>query len=427
MEGFVFDGFFICGWKGIQVFDMVMVLDVNIVWVDFFYRYKILSMICLIQELCIGQFYECCFCVLVQWVLNYLVSIGLVDMVFFGFELEFFFFDDVCYNLVEGGFFYSVDMIEVGWNIGWIEEGGNFVYKIQVKEGYFFVVFNDIVQDICFEMFLLMGQLGIFIEKYYYEVVGVGQYEFGMKFVELIQVVDNVMIYKYVVCNVVKKYGKMVIFMFKLVFNDNGIGMYVYQSFWKGGQFLFFGEGIYVNFLQMVCWYIGGIFKYVFVFLVFINFIINSYKCLVFGFEVLVNFVYFEGNCFVVVWILFIGLSLKVKCFEFCFGDVFVNFYLVFSVMMMVGLDGIKNQIDFGDGEDCDLFEFLVEEFLKIVMVFVFFNGVLEVLNVDCGFFIVGGVFSDDFIDNWIDLKYEEVQQLCQWLYFYEFIMYYDV
>lgn len=157
IEGFVFDGLFICGWKGIQVFDMVMVLDVNIVWVDFFYWYKILSMICLIQELCIGQFYECCFCVLVQWVLNYLFSIGLVDMVFFGFEFEFFFFDDVCYNLVEGGFFYSVDMIEVGWNIGCIEEGGNFVYKIQEKEGYFFVVFNDIVQDICFEMFLLMG------------------------------------------------------------------------------------------------------------------------------------------------------------------------------------------------------------------------------------------------------------------------------
>ena len=53
-------------------------------------------------------------------------------------------------------------------------------------------------------------------------------------------------------------------------------------------------------------------------------------------------------------------------------------------------------------------------------------NGALEALNEDRAFLTAGGVFTDDFIDNWIDLKYEEVQQLRQRPHPHEFTMYYD-
>ena len=94
--------------------------------------------------------------------------------------------------------------------------------------------------------------------------------------------------------------------------------------------------------------------------------------------------------------------------------------------MLMAGLDGIKNQIDPGDGEDRDLFELAAEELSKIATVPASLNGALEALNADRGFLTAGGVFSDDFIDNWIDLKYEEVQQLRQRPHPHEFTMYYD-
>jgi glutamine synthetase len=212
----------------------------------------------------------------------------------------------------------------------------------------------------------------------------------------------------------------------KPVFNDNGTGMHVHQSLWKGGQPLFFGEGSYANLSQTARWYIGGILKHAPAFLAFTNPTTNSYKRLVPGFEAPVNLVYSEGNRSAAVRIPLTGPSPKAKRLEFRSGDALANPYLAFSAMMMAGLDGIKNQIDPGDGEDRDLFELPEEELSKIATVPASLNGALEALNADRGFLTAGGVFSDDFIDNWIDLKYEEVQQLRQRPHPHEFTMYYD-
>ena len=425
-EGLAFDGSSIRGWKGIQASDMAMVPDASTAWVDPFYRHKTLSMICSIQEPRTGLPYERCPRALAQRALDYLSSTGLADMAFFGPEPEFFLFDDVRYNSSAGGSFYSVDTIEAGWNTGRLEEGGNLAYKIQEKEGYFPVAPNDTAQDIRSEMLLLMGQLGIPIEKHHHEVAGAGQHELGMKFAELIQAADNVMTYKYVVRNVAKKYGKTATFMPKPVFNDNGSGMHVHQSLWKGGQPLFYGEGTYANLSQTARWYIGGILKHAPAFLAFTNPTTNSYKRLVPGFEAPVNLVYSEGNRSAAVRIPLTGPSPKAKRLEFRSGDALANPYLAFSAMMMAGLDGIKNQIDPGDGEDRDLFELPAEELSKIATVPASLNGALEALNEDRAFLTAGVVFSDDFIDNWIDLKYEEVQQLRQRPHPHEFTMYYD-
>ena len=425
-EGLAFDGSSIRGWKGIQASDMAMVPDASTAWVDPFYRHKTLSMICSIQEPRTGLPYERCPRALAQRALDYLSSTGLADMAFFGPEPEFFLFDDVRYNSSAGGSFYSVDTIEAGWNTGRLEEGGNLAYKIQEKEGYFPVAPNDTAQDIRSEMLLLMGQLGIPIEKHHHEVAGAGQHELGMKFAELIQAADNVMTYKYVVRNVAKKYGKTATFMPKPVFNDNGSGMHVHQSLWKGGQPLFYGEGTYANLSQTARWYIGGILKHAPAFLAFTNPTTNSYKRLVPGFEAPVNLVYSEGNRSAAVRIPLTGPSPKAKRLEFRSGDALANPYLAFSAMMMAGIDGIKNQIEPGDGFDKDLFELPAEELASIATVPSSLNGALEALDADRGFLTEGGVFSDDFIQNWIDIKYEEVQQLRQRPHPHEFAMYYD-
>ena len=424
-DGLAFDGSSIRGWKAINASDMAMVPDPNTAWVDPFYRHKTLSMICSIQDPRTGEPYERCPRALAQKALNYLTSTGLADTAFFGPEPEFFLFDDVRYESANGSCSYSVDSIEAPWNTNRVEEGGNLANKIQLKEGYFPVSPNDTSQDIRSEMLLTMGALGVPTEKQHHEVA-TAQHELGMKFAELIQAADNVMTYKYVVRNVAKKYGKTATFMPKPIFADNGSGMHVHQSLWKAGAPLFFGEGTYANLSETARWYIGGILKHAPSFLAFTNPTTNSYKRLVPGFEAPVNLVYSEGNRSAAVRIPLTGPSPKAKRLEFRSGDALANPYLAFSAMMMAGIDGIKNQIDPGAGVDDDLFELPADELAKIATVPASLNGALEALRADHHYLLEGGVFTKDFIDNWIDIKYEEVQQLRQRPHPHEFTMYYD-
>ncbi|MEB3166741.1 MAG: type I glutamate--ammonia ligase, partial [Cyanobacteriota bacterium] len=237
---------------------------------------------------------------------------------------------------------------------------------------------------------------------------------------------DNVMIYKYVVRNIARKYGKTATFMPKPIFGDNGSGMHVHQSLWKDGVPLFFGEGTYANLSQTARWYIGGLLKHAPSFLAFTNPTTNSYKRLVPGFEAPVNLVYSQGNRSAAVRIPLTGPSPKAKRLEFRSGDALSNPYLGFAAMLMAGIDGIKNQIDPGDGTDVDLFELSAEELARISTVPASLNGALEALDADKDYLLAGGVFTEDFISNWIAMKYEEVQQLRQRPHPHEFTMYYD-
>ncbi|HGY5535690.1 MAG TPA: type I glutamate--ammonia ligase, partial [Prochlorococcus sp.] len=151
-----------------------------------------------------------------------------------------------------------------------------------------------------------------------------------------------------------------------------------------------------------------------------------SYKRLVPGFEAPVNLVYSKGNRSAAVRIPLTGPNPKAKRLEFRPGDALANPYLAFSAMMMAGLDGIKNQIDPGEGFNEDLFELPADRLASIPTVPASLNGALEALNADKNYLMEGGVFTEDFINNWIEIKYEEVQQLRQRPHPHEFTMYYD-
>ena len=425
-EGFAFDGSSIRGWKSINESDMLMVPDLNTAWIDPFYRHKTLSLICSIREPRSGEPYGRCPRSLAERTIAYLRSTGVGDQAFFGPEPEFFIFDDVRYDSSESGCFYRIDSNEGHWNTGREEEGGNLGYKPRYKEGYFPVAPSDSFQDMRSEMLLEMTRLGLGMEKHHHEVATAGQCEINFQFSDLLTTADNVMIYKYVIRNVAKKYGRTVTFMPKPVFNDNGSGMHVHQSLWKDDQPLFFSENGYANLSQTARWYIGGILKHAPAFLAFTNPTTNSYKRLVPGFEAPVNLVYSQGNRSAAVRIPLTGPSPKAKRIEFRSGDAMANPYLAFSAMVMAGLDGIQKQIDPGDGTEIDLFEASAEELATIPTVPASLNEALEKLQADHGFLTAGGVFSEDFIDNWIACKYEEVQQLRQRPHPYEFSMYYD-
>nr|AEO22995.1 glutamine synthetase [Arthrospira platensis PCC 7345] len=425
-DGVAFDGSSIRGWKAINESDMMMVLDPTTAWFDPFMAEPTLSVICSIKEPRTGEWYSRCPRVIAQKAVNYLKETGIADTAFLGPEAEFFVFDDVRFeqNQHFGNFF--LDSIEGRWNSVREEPGGNLGYKPRYKEGNFPVSPPDTMQNLRTEMLLTMGQCGVPIEKHHHEVATGGQKELGIKFGNLVEAADNLMVYKYVIKNVAKKYGKTVTFMPKPVFNDNGSGMHTHQSLWKDGQPLFAGDG-YAGLSQMALHYIGGILKHAPALLALTNPTTNSYKRLVPGFEAPVNLAYSQGNRSASVRIPLAGDSPKAKRFEFRCPDATANPYLAFAAMLCAGIDGIKNEIDPGEPLDVDIYDLTPEELRKIPSTPGSLELALEALENDHAFLTDCGVFTEDFITNWISYKLDnEVNPMRLRPHPFEFSLYYD-
>lgn len=426
-DGVAFDGSSIRGWKAINESDMAMVPDPNTAWIDPFMEEPTLSMICSIQEPRTKEPYDRCPRSIAQKALDYLASTGIGDTAFFGPEAEFFIFEDVRFDQTENSAYYYVDTKEGRWNSGAVEEGGNLGYKPRYKEGYFPVSPTDTLQDMRTEMLLTMAKCGVPIEKHHHEVATGGQCELGIKFQPIIESGDSLMIYKYCVKNVAKKYGKSATFMPKPLFNDNGSGMHTHQSIWKAGQPLFWGDG-YANLSQTALHYIGGILKHAPALLALTNPTTNSYKRLVPGFEAPVNLAYSQGNRSASIRIPLSGPNPKAKRLEFRCPDATCNPYLAFAAMLCAGIDGIKNQIDPGSSLDVDIYDLSPEELAKIPSTPGSLLEALEALQNDHNFLVDSGVFTKDFVENWIEYKLDnEVNPMRLRPHPYELSLYYDV
>ncbi|MCK4627135.1 MAG: glutamine synthetase, partial [Phycisphaerae bacterium] len=238
---------------------------------------------------------------------------------------------------------------------------------------------------------------------------------------------DKVMLYKYVTKNVAAWFGKTVTFMPKPLFQDNGSGMHIHFSLWKGDTPLFAGDG-YAGFSKMGMHAIGGILKHASSLLAFTNPTTNSYKRLVPGYEAPVNMVYSSRNRSAAIRIPTYSENPRTKRLEFRCPDSSCNPYLAFSAMTMAAIDGIKNEIDPGDPIDKDIYHLSAEEYAKIASAPVDLDAALNALEADHKYLLEGDVFTDDVIYYWMKYKREnEVDALRQRPHPFEFCMYFDL
>jgi len=425
-NGLAFDGSSIRGWKAINESDMLMIPDPTTAWIDPFAKEPTLSITCSIREPRTGAPYGRDPRSIAQKAVEYLQNTGIADTAFFGPEAEFFIFDDVRFDQTQNSAYYFVDSLEGRWNTGREETGGNLGYKPNYKQGYFPVPPTDSMQDIRTEMLLTMQKLGVPIEKHHHEVATGGQAELGYRFAPLVQAADFMMIYKYVIRNVARKYGKTVTFMPKPLFNDNGTGMHTHQSLWKGGQPLFYGDG-YANLSETALYYIGGLLKHAPALLAFTNPTTNSYKRLVPGFEAPVNLAYSQGNRSASIRIPVTGTNPKAKRLEFRCPDATSNPYLAFAAMLCAGIDGIKNKIHPGEPLDKDIYDLSPEELANVPSTPGSLAEALQNLKNDHEFLTAGGVFSTDLIETWITYKVDnEINPMALRPHPYEFALYFD-
>jgi glutamine synthetase len=236
---------------------------------------------------------------------------------------------------------------------------------------------------------------------------------------------DELQILKYVVHNVAHAYGKTATFMPKPLVGDNGNGMHVHQSLAKEGENIFAGD-LYGGLSETALYYIGGVIKHARALNAFTNASTNSYKRLVPGFEAPTLLAYSARNRSASVRIPY-DPSAKARRIEIRFPDSTGNPYFSFASMLMAGLDGVQNQIHPGDAMDKDLYDLPPEEEAEIPTVAFSLDQALDSLDKDREFLRAGGVFTDDVIDAYIELKMEDVSRLRMTTHPVEFDMYYSV
>lgn len=424
-DGKMFDGSSIAGWKSINESDMILMPDTNSAYVDPFLADRTMVLTCDIIEPATLQAYGRDPRTLAKRAEDYLASTGIADTAFFGPENEFFVFDDVRFKTDMFGSVFEIDSIEASVNSDAEYVEGNMGHRPSVKGGYFPVPPVDSLQDIRSEMCQVLEQVGVKVEVHHHEVATAGQCEIGTRFNTLTEKADEVQRYKYVVQNVAHQYGKTATFMPKPVVGDNGSGMHVHMSLAKEGNNLFSGE-LYGGLSEMALYYIGGIIKHAKALNAFSNPTTNSYKRLVPGFEAPVLLAYSAKNRSASIRIPYIP-NPKARRIEVRFGDSMANPYFLFSAMLMAGLDGIQNKIHPGEAMDKDLYDLPAEEIADIPQVAFSLDEALAALDADREFLLKGDVFSNDLIDAYIDLKYEDVQRMRMATHPLEFEMYYSL
>ena len=426
-SGFGFDGSSMRGWQPIHASDMLILPDPTTAVMDPFMAEPTISLICNIVDPITKEPYSRDPRHIAQKAEAYLRSTGLADVAYFGPEAEFFIFDHISFDQTSNQGFYRIDSVEGRWNSGAEEGGKNLGYKPRFKEGYFPVSPTDSQHDLRTEMVMEMEKVGIHVECQHHEVATAGQAEIDMRFAPLVESGDKLLWFKYVVKNVARRNGKTVTFMPKPIFEDNGSGMHVHVSLWKGDKPLFAGDR-YGGLSEMALFFIGGLLRHARALCAFTNPTTNSYRRLVPGFEAPINLAYSSRNRSAAVRIPMYSASPKSKRVEYRIPDPSCNGYLTFAALLMAGLDGVQNRIDPGQALDKNIYKLSPEEMKDVRQAPASLDAALEALREDHSFLLRGDVFTQDVIDTWIASKMkDEVSPMRLRPVPYEFSLYYDI
>ena len=306
------------------------------------------------------------------------------------------------------------------------EQYGVGKYPIRPKDGYDVPAFQDSLIEFRFEVAsILKSCFDIDVTNLNHEVASSGQIEINFMHNYITKSADNVQIYKDVVRNVAKKYGKIANFMPKPIFDDNnpknsdnGSGMHVSISLWtksssKNVNLFYDGDDNYAELSQTGRYFIGGLLNHAQSLAAIVTPTVNSYKRIVPGFEAPVYIAWARGNRSAVIRVPVNEKgNTKSKRIEFRAPDPSSNPYLTFSAIVAAGMDGINQKIDPGDPIKEDIYK-MDDSKRKDLGIGVLPDSLeksLSALKSDSKYLNL--CFHNDLIDTYFELKNKEISEI---------------
>ncbi|MDD2211828.1 MAG: type I glutamate--ammonia ligase [Clostridia bacterium] len=210
------------------------------------------------------------------------------------------------------------------------------------KAGYFDLSPVDLGEKARREMILTLEKFGFEIEASHHEVAP-GQHEIDFKYADALDIADKIITFKMVVRTVAQGHGLHATFMAKPIFGKAGNGMHMNQSLFQGENNAFWDESQPHQLSPDALHYIAGILKHAGAITAITNPTVNSYKRLVPGYEAPVYIAWSTQNRSPLIRIpAKRGSSTRI---ELRSPDPTCNPYLALAVVVMAGLDGIKNKL----------------------------------------------------------------------------------
>jgi len=225
------------------------------------------------------------------------------------------------------------------------------------KGGYFDNRPLDMGSDLRREMIFALQDMGIRVEYSHHEVAP-SQHEIDLRFDEALAMADKTMTYRIAVKEIALRKGYYATFMPKPIFGENGSGMHVHQSLFRGDINAFYDSQDRYQLSAVAKPYIAGIMRHAREMAAVTNQWVNSYKRLVPGYEAPVYISWARRNRSAMIRVPMYkpGKELATRI-EFRSPDPACNPYLAFSVMLAAGLKGIDENYPFPDPVEEDIYE----------------------------------------------------------------------
>lgn len=228
--------------------------------------------------------------------------------------------------------------------------------------GYFDLTPLDAATDLRRETVLTLEALGIQVEASHHEVAP-SQHEIDLRYTDALTMADNTMTYRLVVKEVATKYSVYATFMPKPLGDQNGSGMHVHQSLFKGERNAFFDPKDPYHLSDIARKYIAGLLRHAKEITLVTNQWVNSYKRLVPGFEAPVYLSWARRNRSDLIRVPEYKRGKEnATRIEYRGADPACNPYIAFAAMLAAGLEGIEKSYPCPEPVEENVFEMTEQE-----------------------------------------------------------------
>ncbi|MBU0573161.1 MAG: glutamine synthetase family protein [Candidatus Margulisbacteria bacterium] len=214
--------------------------------------------------------------------------------------------------------------------------------EIVDEGGYFDLTPLDMASNLRRDTIFAMRKLGIRVEYSHHEVAP-SQHEIDMRYDDALKMADDMVTYRLTVKEIASANGLYATFMPKPLFGQNGSGMHVHQSLFKGKSNAFYDANDKYHLSKIGKSYIAGILKHAPEMISILASWVNSYKRLVPGYEAPVYIAWSRRNRSALVRVPMYqpgkeaATRMELRC-----PDPSGNPYLQLAVMLSAGLKGIE-------------------------------------------------------------------------------------